>query len=270
MDLGRYEIETYFVVINGQTQTRQRIVYIGNNEQDIFIERYYGEIRTGYKGSNTFFKNLLWTNIKSHIVGESIVINDFSNPPKPQIYLNISSIESVQRNNENRLIIVDSQIEPITLEFISVFDCDQSYSMLNFILQNPNVDIDTLSSDITPPIIFFNQYFYGELVKLEGSELEGPFSTEDGNSFLVDFSFLDFEGPKPLTKTDILSGLIYDVVDNRDNIVFLEEDLIIYKDVISSENIVDEISDVGIYLCKFHLLDLGQNQNNATIVFSIV
>jgi hypothetical protein len=142
--------------------------------------------------------------------------------------------------------------------------------MLNFILQNPNVDIDTLSSDITPPIIFFNQYFYGELVKLEGSELEGPFSTEDGNSFLVDFSFLDFEGPKPLTKTDILSGLIYDVVDNRDNIVFLEEDLIIYKDVISSENIVDEISDVGIYLCKFHLLDLGQNQNNATIVFSIV
>lgn len=270
MDLGRYEIETYFVVINGQTQTRQRIVYIGNNEQDIFVERYYGEIRTGYKGSNTFFKNLLWTNIKSHIVGESIVINDFSNPPKPQIYLNITSIESVQRNGEIRLIIVDSQIEPITLEFISVFDCDQAYSMLNFILQNPNVDIDTLSSDITPPIIFFNQYFYSELVKLEGSELEGPFSTEDGDSFLLDIVYSDFEGPKPITKTDIIQGLIYDVTDNRDNIAFSEGDLIIYKDVISSENIVDEISDVGIYLCKFHLLDLGQNQNNATIVFSIV
>lgn len=270
MDLGRYEIETYFVVINGQTQTRQSIVYIGNNEQDIFIERYYGEIRTGYKGSNTFFKNLLWTNIKSHIVGESIVINDFSNPPKPQIYLNITSIESVQRNNENRLIIVDSQIEPITLEFISVFDCDQAYSMLNFILQNPNVDIDTLSSGITPPKIFFNKYFYGKLVKLGGSELEGPFSTEDGDSFLVHMVFSDFEGPKPLLKKDIIQGLVQNVVVNKDNILISEEDLVIHKGIINSENIVDSISDVGIYLCKFNLNDLRKSQNSATVVFLVV
>jgi hypothetical protein len=35
MNLGKYEIETYYVVVNGQTETRQRIVYTGINEEDI-------------------------------------------------------------------------------------------------------------------------------------------------------------------------------------------------------------------------------------------
>ena len=52
MNLGKYEIETYYVVVNGQTETRQRVVYTGLNEEDIFIERYYGSIREGYRGFN--------------------------------------------------------------------------------------------------------------------------------------------------------------------------------------------------------------------------
>ena len=31
MNLGKYEIETYYVVVGGQTQTRQRVVYTANN-----------------------------------------------------------------------------------------------------------------------------------------------------------------------------------------------------------------------------------------------
>jgi hypothetical protein len=54
MQLGRYEIENYYVVINNQTESRQRIVYIGNNGEENFIERYYGDIREGYSQSNTF------------------------------------------------------------------------------------------------------------------------------------------------------------------------------------------------------------------------
>ena len=47
MQLGRYEIESYYVVIDNQTESRQRIVYIGNNGEEYFIERYYGNIRDG-------------------------------------------------------------------------------------------------------------------------------------------------------------------------------------------------------------------------------
>jgi hypothetical protein len=271
MNLGKYEIETYYVVVNGQTETRQRVVYTANNNEDFFIERYFGSIRDGYRGSNTYFKNLSWQDIKSHIVGESFVLNDKSNPPKPQIYLNISSIESVQRNSENRLTIVDTQIEPITLEFLTTFDYDQAYSILNYLLQNPLVDIDQISSDTVPPIIFFNEFFFAEQIFLQGSTQSGPFSTDDGDNFIVNINFSTFEGPNPITKSDISIGLIYDVVDNRDgSLSIVDEDIFIYKDVISSGNLVENINSPGNYIIKINIKDLGQNQNNVTIVFSVV
>lgn len=271
MNLGRYEIESYYVVINGQTETRQRIVYTGNNGEDMFIERYYGSIREGYKGSNTFFKNLSYTDIQTHIVGESIVVNDKSNPPKPQIYLMISSIESIQRDGDLRLIIVDNQIDPITLEFLTAFDSNQAYSLLNYVLQNTDVNLDLVSSDLTPPTIFFNEFFFAEPIKLEGSNLSGPFSTEDGTQFRVDIGWFAFAGPKPIVKNDIITGLIYDITDNRDgSLALTSDDISIYKDVVSNSNLVDEISTTGNYILKFHLHDLGQNQNNSTIVFAVV
>jgi hypothetical protein len=272
MNLGKYEIETYYVVINGQTETRQRIVYTGINEEDIFIERYYGSIREGYRGSNTYFKNLSYLDIQTHIVGESVVINDKSTPPKPQIYLSISTIESIQRDGDRRLIIVDSQIEPVTLEFLTTFDFDQVYSLLNYLLQNPLENIDNFIVDNIPPTIFLNEYFFGEIIKLESNlDLVGPFSTEDGSSFLISFNFSLFDGPKPITKTDLIQGLIYDIVDNRDgSISLVEEEISIYKEIISSDSLVDEINIEGNYIIKINIKDLGQNQNNITIVVSIV
>lgn len=274
MDLGRYEIETYVVVIDGVTENRQRIIYTGNNEESCFIERYYGTIRAGYKGANTFFKNLTWTNIKSHIVGESIVILDNSSPQKPQIYFNISSIESVQRDGDNRLIIVDNQIEPITLEFISTFDKNQAYSLFSLILQDSNINLNLISSDLTPPTIFFNEYFFDSPILLDNqsrSLISGPFSTDDGDSFIINIDLTVYLGPNPIEKLDIINGLIYDITDNRDGVINLtEDDIIIYKDVISFDNIVGNISGVGTFMCKFNLHDLGQNQNTSTIIFSII
>jgi hypothetical protein len=275
MDLGKYEVETYIVLVNGQSENRQRIIYSGNNDENFFIERYYGSIRSGYKGANTFFKNLSWTNIKSHIVGESIVINDNSSPQKPQIYFNISSIESIQRDGDNTLVVIDNQIEPITLEFISVFDKNQAYSLFNLILQDSNIDLNSIITDLTPPTIFFNEYFFSEEIKLDNPNLRqiltGPFSTEDGDIFRVDISLSLFGGPNPISKDDIISGLVYDITDNRDGGINLTtDDIIIYKDVISYNSIVDEISGVGTFICKFNLHDLGQNQNTSTIIFSIV
>jgi hypothetical protein len=271
MNLGKYEIETYYVVVKGQTETRERIVYTGINEEDIFIERYYGSIREGYKGSNTLFTNVEWTDIRSHIVGESILVNDKGNPPKPQIYLSISSIESIQRDGDLRLIIVDNQIDPITLEFLTPFDSNQAYSLLNYILQKTDVDLDNISSDLTPPTIFFNEFFFAEPIKLDGSNLSGPFSTEDGSQFRVDIDWSLFQGPKPIVKSDIIVGLIYDITDNRDgSLPLTADDISIYKSVVSNSNLVETISTTGNYILKFHLHDLGQNQNSSTIVFAVV
>lgn len=270
MNLGRYEIETYYVVVNGQTDSRQRIVYTGNNGEDIFIERYYGMIRDGYKGSNTYFKNLSHLDIKTHIAGESIVVNDKSDPPMPQIYLMISTIESIQRDGELRLIVVDNQIEPITLEFLTPFDCNQAYSNLSYVLENSDVDLGEIDMDTVPPVIFFNEFFFGETVKLDGSDKSGPFSTDDGAQFRVDIDLSKYEGPFPITKDYIIKGLVYVVKDDRDGeIPVTVDDISVYKNVFVNSNLVDDISDIGNYILKFQIHDLGQNQNNATVIFSI-
>ncbi len=158
------------------------------------------------------------------------------------------------------------------MEFLTTFDFDQAYSILNYILQNPMENIDNLVVDNIPPIIFFNEYFFGEIVKLESNQnLSGPFSTENGNSFLININLEQFEGPNPISKTDLISGLIYDVTDNRDgSLQIVDEEILIYKEVINSDSLVDSINSVGNYILKINIKDLGQNQNNVTIVISVV
>ena len=275
MQLGRYEIENYYVVINNQTESRQRIVYIGNNGEDYYVERYYGDIREGYSQSNSFLRNLNFTDIKSHIPGESIVILDKSLPPKPLIYISLSSIQSIERDSDLTLIIVDPQVDPTYLDFLTKFDCDQAYSVLNYLLENPMADIGTMDADTNPPVIFFYEYFFGASIAVEGGLLRsgGPLSTQDGDIFRIEIDLSVYEGPMPITKDDIISGLIYDITDNRDGSITLETpDVIIYKDVIGVNNEVEEIADVtGSYMVRFNLNDLGQNDISAkTVIISLI
>ena len=274
MQLGRYEIENYYVVINSQTESRQRIVYIGDNGEDYFIERYYGDIREGYSQSNSLLRNLNFTDIKSHIPGESIVILDKSLPPKPLIYISLAGIQSIERDGELKVIIVDPQVDSMTLDFLTKFDCDQAFSLLNYLLENPMTDIGTMEADTNPPVIFFNEYFFGVDIVIEGQSLRrfGPLCTLDGTIFRIDIDLSTYAGPMPITKDDIISGLIYDITDNRDGSITLENPhVFIYKDVISVSDEVEEIATAGTHMVRFHLHDLGQNNiSETTVIISLI
>lgn len=271
MNLGKYEIETYFVIIDSNTQARQRIIYTSQNGLDIFVERYYGLVRDGYRGSNSYFKNLIFSCIKSYVVGESIVINDNNTPSIPLIYFTISEIKTIQRYDDYKIIIVDSQVEPITLEFASIFDANQAFSILNYIIQNPSLDVSIIGSDIVPPTIYFNEFFLGNPILKDGSNESGPFNSGDADIFRVDINLSDYEEPVSFTKDLIIEGLIYNITDNRDGDFSLSpDDISIYKDVVSIDNSVNEINSGGLYLIKFNLADISRNQNSTTIIFSIV
>jgi len=272
MQLGRYEIESYYVVIDNQTESRQRIVYIGNNGEEYFIERYYGNIRDGYIQSNSSLRNLNFTDIKSHIPGESIVIMDKNIPPKPIVYIYLSTIRSIERDGNLKLTILDSQVDPTTLEFLTQFDCDQAYSMLIYGLDNKNVDLGLLETDTTPPTILFKEYFFGEKINLDNNLTHsGSLSTNDGDLFRISIDHTKYEGPNPISKDDIIFGLIQDITDNRDGkMSLIAEDVLIYKNSISVAGEVSEIKGKGNYIIRFNLVDLGRNRNTATVVISII
>ena len=101
----------------------------------------------------------------------------------------------------------------------------------------------------------------------------GPLSTQDGDIFRIDIDLSVYEGPMPIKKEDIISGLVYDITDNRDGSISLETpDVHIYKDVIGVSNEVEEIADVtGSYMVRFNLNDLGQNDISAkTVIISLI
>lgn len=269
--LGRYEIETYYVVVNSRTESRKRVIYYGNNNQEYFIERYFGTIRPGYEQSATVFSNLSYSDLKTNIVGESFVINDKSTPPMPLVYVTLSGIDSIQRDGLLRIVLVDSTSDPITLEFISEFHSNQANSLINLLLEDPTVDISNLGSDNIPPKIFFNQYFYNTPVILDGGINPATHSSDELGTFRVEVNLSNFSGPIPLTDSNIIDNLVHKVLDSRDGLIYLMEDNIrIYKNVINSSNLVTEISEVGNYIAMLDILDLSQNLNNTTVLISVI
>jgi len=269
-NLGRYELETYFVVVNGKTETRQRVIYYGKNDQEFFIERYYGNIRPGYEQSGTLFSNLSHTDIKTNIVGESFVINDKSDPPFPQIYINLNSIDSIQKEGNLRIFLVDSSSDPVTLEFVSEFDCNQAYSLISLLLEDPTADTSKLTDDLIPPVIYFNQYYYGLPVILDDVPNPATHSSDEGDNFRVEMTWSSFSGLKPITKSNLIDYLVYQVLDNRDGLMGLNaNDIRIYKDSVNVNNLVNSIGQIGNFIVMFDLVDIGQNVKTVTVLFNI-
>ena len=269
-NLGRYELETYYVVVNGKTETRQRVIYFGNNDQEFFIERYYGIIRPGYEQSGTLFTNLSHTDIQTNIVGESFVIKDKSDPPMPQIYINLNSIDSIQKEGSLRIFLVDSSSDPVTLEFVSEFDCNQAYSLISLLLEDSTADTSKLTEDLIPPVIYFYKYYYNLPVILDDAPNPATHSSIEGDNFRVEIDWSTFTGPKPINKLNLIDYLVYQVLDNRDGIIGLNtEDIRIYKNSVSVGNLVTSIGESGNFIIMFDLIDIGQNVKTVTVLFNI-
>jgi hypothetical protein len=144
--------------------------------------------------------------------------------------------------------------------------------MLIYGLDNKNVDLGTLETDTTPPTITFKEYFFGEKVNLDGNLTHnGPLTTNDGDLFRVSIDLSKYEGPNPISKDDIIHGLIHDITDNRDGkMSIISDDVLIYKDSISVAGEVSEIKGKGNYIIRFNLIDFGRNRNTSTVVISII
>jgi len=233
MNLGRYQIETYTVMVGGQPVQRNRIRYTANNGIDSFVERYYGEVRAGYSIETAKYVDLTFDCVQTHVTGKSIVIKDRKGTPL--LYLSITNIQSIQRNGTNDLVIIDELADPVTLSFASAYDSNQAYSMLQMVVQNDNVDLNSVGVDRLPPQVFFNDSFFGAHLVIPNTDYAGPYSTNDSRVF----ECLISNTPLPLTKKMILDELVYAVVDNRDEDIHVAEgNISIYRNGISVDEIV--------------------------------
>jgi hypothetical protein len=277
-DLTRINHLADMMILTGNSTNRIPQLYLTNpsTKYPVYIDVMVGVIDDNYSiftdtlnQSGTSFVGLEYTDIKSHIVGESLVINDKSSPVKPLVYFILSDINSIELSGQI-LIIDDASRGSIFLQFLTTNDAYQAHSLLNYVLENPNTDISILPvGDLVDPVL----YFYSNVgasasldyISFNGATNSIGFSTFDGFTFSTTIS---------LTQSGTVSGTVIDkpqlinllvdyIYDDRDGLMNIQE----YNLIISgTSGVVSNIITPGTYSVTFDFSDIAHNYLDGVIV----
>jgi hypothetical protein len=263
------------LVLTGNSSNRIPQLYLNNpnTKYPVILDVMVGVIDDSYSffnddinQSGTSFTGLEYTDIKSFVVGESIAIYDKNTPARALVYLGLNYINSILLNG-SFIVIDDESYGSIYLHFLSEYDAIQAHSLLNYILENPNVDVDNIIplDDDTSPIINFNSTAgsLGEYITFNGATAGVPYTTESGSTFSTTISLSEYGTDGILTKSMLKDLLIDYVDDNRDGVIELMDSNLIIK---NSNNFVESIGLIGTYSLSFDFTDLAHNNLNNIVV----
>jgi hypothetical protein len=227
------------------------------------IDNTYTYFNDTVNQSGLSFTGLEVGDIHTYIINESIVINDKSSPVKPLIYFNLVNINSIERTGEI-LTIDDLSYGTIFLKFLTETDAIQTFSLLNYVLENPGVDIDTLDplTDIEDPILYFRSLVdgTGDYISFNGMTDSVPYDTTFGLTFSTSMSLSNYSGT--IDRNQLILSLVDSITDNRDGTMSMTASNIL----ISGSSSVTSITTVGTYSMTFDFSDLAQNYLNGVVV----
>ena len=262
------------MVLTGNSTHRIQQLYLTNpsTKYPVYLDVMVAVIDDQYSffsdvvnQSGRSFVGLEYTDIHTHIIGESIVIEDKSVPPRPLVYITLVNIQSIERTS-NILTIYDSSLGPIFLQFLTEFDAIQAQSLINYVLENPSVDIDDINplEDLVSPIIFFNSVFAtsSNYISLNGATAGVPYNTSDGMTFSTTFTLSDYGGS--MSKYGLLEGLVDLVTDNRDGTITMTYSQLVITDLLNVDYNI--IAATGSYVVTFDFADIAMNNLNGVIV----
>lgn len=278
-DLTRVNYMCQWMVLTGNPTNRIPQLYITNpnDKYPVFLDVLVAVIDDNYSFFNdtinqtgTTFTGLEYTDIKTYVVNESIVINDKNTPVRPLIYITLNNINSIERSG-SILIIDDESLGTIFLQFLTLNDAAQSQSLLNYILENPSVDIDSLVpvDDIEDPVIYFYANVYNSpalaYIEFNGATSSFGFNTSNGFTFSTVIS---------ITQSGTVSGTIIDkpqlinllvdyVDDNRDGTMIISPQNLVITGTAGETN---TITYSGTYSLTFDFADIALNYLDGVIV----
>ncbi len=211
--------------------------------------------------TGTTFVGLSYSSIMTHIVDDSIKIVDSSN--RPLIYLQLANINSIERTGLI-LTVDDSSRGEVFLKFGDTYSVNQGFSLLNYILENPGVNTNTLSpltDDVAPIIYFYNQVVgTSSYIEFNGATA-GPYDTSFGNTFSTIMSLGTFG---TISNNLLVDVLVNNVNDNRDGVISITgSNLVITKD----STTYTSITSSGTYSVTFNgVKDLAENSVSGVVL----
>lgn len=272
------------MVLTGNSTNRVQQIYLTNpnTKYPVYLDIMVAVIDDKYSffsdvinQSGRSFVGLNYTDIKTHIIGESIVINDKGNPPRPLVFITLADIELLERTG-SILTITDSSLGPIFLQFLTEFDAIQAQSLINYVLENPSVDIDNMMpiEDIVAPIIYFNTSFpygptgptgMGSYISLNGATSGAPYNTSEGATFSTNISLISYSGL--INRYNLLTGLVDIVTDNRDGSISLTSSNVL---ITSGTFSYTTIYATGSYAITFDFKDIAMNSPTAVVNVNVI
>ena len=276
-----YPVSTFtfaqLLVLTGNSTNRIPQLYLNNPSVkypvvlDVMIgvmDDSYSFFNDDLNQSGTSFSGLEYTDIKSFVIGESIAIYDKNSPSRALIYLGLVNINSIERSG-NFLIIDDESYGTIFLSFLTEYDSLQAHSLLNYVLQHPSVDIETIipSYDNISPALYFNSTAGSTgsyIVDYTGATAGVPYNTyDDGFTFSTSISLSTY-GTSGVIEKDRLIDLLVDYIDdNRDGSMNLMPSNLIISGTAGTTNV---IGIVGTYSLQFNFADLAHNDIHNVII----
>lgn len=279
-----YPVKSYtfaqMLVLTGNATNRIPQLYLSNPNVNyqVILDVMIGVIDENYSFFNddlnqdaTSFTGLEYTDIKSFVVGESIVIYDKNTPPKALIYFGLSFINSIEING-NYLVVDDDSYGTVFLHFLTEHDALQAHSLLNYVLENPNVDIDTVLEDLTSPVIHWNStagVTGSYIVNYTGATSGVPYNTgSDGLTYSTTISLSNWGTSSIIYKDKLKDLLINYIDDDRDGVMGIMDSEMIIS---GTSGTVNSISVVGTYSLSFNFIDLaGNNLNGVNVAMNII
>ena len=255
------------LVLTGNSTNRVPQLYLNNpsTKYRVILDIMVGVIDENYSFFNddlnqnaTSFTGLEWTDIKSFVVGESVVIYDKSNPKKALIYFGLPYINSISLNG-TFLIIDDESYGTVFLNFIDEYNANQANSLINYVLEHPDIDIDTLISDSNPPVIFWNPTAGASgsyIFNYSGGTSSTGFNTgTHGSTYSATIPLS--VGTSSIIYKDKLRDLVIDYIsDNRDGVMDIMDSQMVITGTMGE---VNSISSFGTYSLTFEYRDLADN-----------
>jgi hypothetical protein len=227
------------------------------------IDNTYTYFNDTINQSGLSFTGLEVGDIHTYIINESIVINDKSSPVKPLIYFKLVNINSIERTAAI-LTIDDLSYGTIFLKFLTESDAIQAFSLLNYVLENPGIDIDTLSplTDLEDPILYFRSLVdgTGDYISFNGMTDSVPYDTTFGLTFSTSMSLASYSGT--IDRNQLILSIVDHITDNRDGTMSMTASNIL----ISGSSSVTSITTVGTYSMTFDFSDLAQNYLDGVVV----
>ena len=268
------------MLLTGNTTHRVKQMYLTNpnTKYSVSLDVMVAVIDDNYSFFNdninqtaTSFTDLEYGDIHTHVPGESIVINDKSSPVRPLIYFMINNINSIERDGKI-LTVDDNALSTILLAFKTESDAIQAHSLLTYIIENPDIDIDLTPLDNQDPVIYFNStagvggsyILYNDGITI-GATFSAPYNTSnDGLTFSTSISLAQFGTYNVLTKSDLIGLLIDNVTDNRDGQMSL-----LPSNVILTNNTLTDVVGItgsGTYSMTVNYSDIAQNYLDGVVV----